>query len=130
MFKRIDHVVIAVKDLEETASLYTKTYGLKQTEPEEIPALGIRRVNIDVGNAYIELAQPTDPNGPIAKFLADRGEGLYLIAVTVDDLPGAVKQLQERGARLIGAENASKPAGGQVFIHPKSAHGALIMLSQ
>ena len=129
MFKRIDHVVIAVKHLDETATVYTEAYGLTSTAPEEVPEMGIRRVNIDVGNAYIELAQPTDPNGPIARFLEDRGEGLYLIAVQVDDLPDAVKKLQERGARLIGAEDATKP-GGRVFIHPKSARGALIMLSQ
>ena len=129
MFKRIDHVVIAVKDLDETSTVYTEVYGLSGTAPEDIPEMGIRRVNIDVGNAYIELAQPTDPNGPVAKFLDDRGEGLYLIAVEVDDLPETVKTLQERGARLIGAENAETP-GGRVFIHPKSARGALIMLSQ
>jgi methylmalonyl-CoA/ethylmalonyl-CoA epimerase len=129
MFKRIDHVVIAVKDLNETAALYRDRYGLKATEPEDIPAMGIRRVNIDVGNAYIELAQPVDPQGPVAKFLEERGEGLYLIAMQVDDLPGTVKRLQDKGARLIGAEGASKP-GARVFIHPKSAHGALIMLSQ
>lgn len=127
MFKRIDHVVIAVKDLNETVPLYRDTYGLPVTEARDHPKLGIRAARVLVKNAYIELAQPLDPNGPVGKFLAERGEGLYMIAVQVDDLPGTTKRLLERGARLIGAEQAAQP-GARVFIHPQSAHGALIML--
>ncbi len=127
MFKRIDHVVIAVKDLNETIPLYRDKYGLEVTPVKDVPELGIRSVRVTMPNAFIELAQPIDPNGPVAKFLEERGEGLYLIAMQVDDLPGTVKRLQDKGARLIGAEGASKP-GARVFIHPKSAHGALIML--
>ena len=131
MFKRVDHVVIAVKNLEETAALYTETYGMPASPAEEVPAIGIRRINIDVGNSYIELAEPTDPTGPMAKFLNERGEGLYLIAIEVESLKEAVAQLQERGARVIGADLVGTPqARGNVFIHPKTAHGALIMLTE
>ena len=110
-------------------ALYVEKYGLAATEPEDVPAVGMRIVNIDVGNAYLQLAQPTDATGPLAKFLANHGEGLYLISVEVDDLLDTVRKLKERGARLIGAENASEPgAMGPVFVHPRTAHGALIML--
>jgi len=126
MFKRIDHVVIAVTDLEASADLYANAFSLKGTPPKEVPAIGIRNVLFDVGNAFIELAQPLNDTGPIARFLKERGEGLYLIAIQVDDLKASARRLREKGARILGDENA----GGQVFIHPKSTHGVLIQLLQ
>ncbi len=124
MFKRIDHLVVAVEDVEEAAALYTDVYGLEASEVQDLSHLGLKAINIELGNAYIELAQPTNPDGPVAKFLADKGEGLYLIAVQVDDLPGTVEKLKEQGARILGGPP------GQTFIHPKSTHGALIMLME
>ena len=129
MFKRIDHVVIAVRDLEETAALYAEKFDLRGTPLEEMPELGLRRVKFDVGNAYIELAQPTDETGPLARFLEEQGEGLYLIAIEVDDLEATVGVLRERGASLMGEEGIGEAGGRRtVFIHPKTARGALIML--
>ena len=124
MFKRIDHLVVAVEDVEEAAALYTDVYGLEVSEVQDLSHLGLKAINIELGNAYIELAQPTNPDGPVGKFLADKGEGLYLIAVQVDDLPGTVEKLKEQGARILGGPP------GQTFIHPKSTHGALIMLME
>ena len=124
MFKRVDHVVIAVSDLEASVALYQDKFGLKASEVLESADLGLKSVNLDVGNAYIELAQPTDATGPMGRFLKECGEGLYLMAVEVDDLRGTVKALREKGARIIGDENA----GGQLFIHPASTHGMLIQL--
>ncbi len=124
MFKRIDHVVIAVKDLEAAATLYGEHLGLKGSEPADVPAIGVRRINFDVGDAFIELAQPVADSSPVAKFVAERGEGLYLIAVQVHDRKAAVKVLREKGARIIGDESTD----GQVFIHPKSTHGVLMQL--
>ena len=124
MFKRIDHLVVAVEDVEEAAALYTDVYGLAASEVQDLSHLGLKAINIELGNAYIELAQPTNPDGPVGKFLADKGEGLYLIAVQVDDLPGTVEKLKEQGARILGGPP------GQTFIHPKSTHGALIMLME
>ena len=76
------------------------------------------------GTRFIELAQPVADSSPVAKFVAERGEGLYLIAVQVDDRKAAVKVLREKGARIIGDESTD----GQVFIHPKSTHGVLMQL--
>ncbi|MCL0101521.1 VOC family protein [Dehalococcoidia bacterium] len=124
MFKRVDHVVIAVSDLAESMALYEEKFGLKAGDVVESPELGLRRVNMDVGNAYIELAQPTDETGPVGKFLENRGEGLYLLAVEVDDLIVTAQALRDKGARIIGDENS----GGQVFVHPATTHGMLLQL--
>ena len=126
MFKRVDHVVIAVSDLEASAALYQEKFELKSDEITETPALGIRSIKLDVNNAYVELAQPTDETGPVGRFLKERGEGLYLIALQVDDLKGTAKALRENGATIIGDESADS----LLFIHPKSAHGALIQLRE
>ena len=122
MFKRIDHIVVAVKDVQEAASLYTDTYGLEASELHDLSHLGLKAINIELGNAYIELAQPTNPEGPVAKFLAEKGEGIYLIAIQVEDLPGTIEKLKANGARILGGPP------GQTFVHPKSTHGALMML--
>ncbi len=129
MFNRIRHLVIAVKDLEDSLSLYTDTYGLEAEPVQEKPEGGRRTVEIDVGNAHIELAQPTDPESPLAKFIEERGEGLYMIAVGVTDRQKAASELRERGARVIGDIDASGKVGeGMLFVHPKSTRGVLINL--
>ena len=129
MFTRVRYVVIAVNNLEESLSLYTDTYGLPAAPIEEKPEGGRRTVEIDVGNAHIELAQPTDPEGPLGRFIADRGEGLYMIALGVPDRQKAADELRERGARVIGDIDASGKVGlGMLFVHPKSARGVLINL--
>ncbi len=128
MLKRIDHVVIAVKDLKAATAIYEKQFGLKATEPKDVPALGIRNVKLQLGNAFIELAEPTDPNGPVGKFVNEKGDGLYLISIEVDSLKSSMESLKSKGARLIGEDNAAK--SGIVFVHPKSTHGALIQLME
>lgn len=124
MYNKVDHVVIAVSDLDAAAALYGKTLGLKPSEVMVSRELGLKRINFDVGNAYIEIAQPIDETGPVARFVKEKGEGLYLIAVKVDSIKETVGKLRRQGARIIGDENA----GGQVFIHPKSTHGVLMQL--
>jgi methylmalonyl-CoA epimerase len=130
-YKRINHVFIAVNSIEETAKLYTDVYGMESSVIISSLRRGVRTQKILTGNAYIELAQPLDPNGPVAAFIKERGEGLYLICVQVASLPEAVKALQAKGAKVIGAEQAaSHDSRGGIFIHPKSAHGALIQLME
>ncbi|MSQ26134.1 MAG: hypothetical protein EXR49_07735 [Dehalococcoidia bacterium] len=128
MFKSIRYVVIAVQDAVETAAFYTKTYGLAAKPPDDIPATSVRRVLVDVGNAWIELVQPLRDDMPVAKFLRERGEGLYMLAVEVDDPEKAIVELRARGAKVT---DAGMPAGGppiRAYIHPKSAHGVLIAI--
>ncbi|MBM4406034.1 MAG: hypothetical protein FJ039_07625 [Chloroflexi bacterium] len=128
-YKRINHVFIAVNSIEETAKLYTDVYGMPSSVIISSLRLGLRSQKIFAGNAYIELVQPLEQDNPVAKFLRERGEGIYLIAIQVHNLPGAVQALQEKGARIIGAEMTALPDHSPgVFLHPKSTHGALIRL--
>jgi methylmalonyl-CoA epimerase len=128
-YKRINHVFIAVNSIEETAKLYTDVYGMESSVIISSLQLGLRSQKIFTGNAYIELVQPLDQNNAVARFIRERGEGLYLIAIQVQNLPAAVKALEEKGARVIGKDMAALPDhGAGVFLHPKSTHGALIRL--
>ncbi|MBM4406033.1 MAG: hypothetical protein FJ039_07620 [Chloroflexi bacterium] len=130
-YKRIDHVIIAVNSVEETAKLYTDVYGMSAGVIISSLRRGVRTQKIFTGNAYIELAQPLHPNSPMATFIKERGEGLYLVCVQVTNMIEAVKALQAKGARVVGAEQAaSHDSRGGIFIHPKSAHGALIQLME
>lgn len=125
VFKRIDHVVIAVKDLDQAVALYRDKFGVQPTQVGRV-AEGLKEAELPVGNARIVLTQPVDPDGPIAKFIAERGEGLYLVALEVDSIDKAVQELKGRGARVV--ETSSATYGRLVFVHPKSAHGVLFQL--
>ncbi|MDO8532629.1 MAG: VOC family protein [Dehalococcoidia bacterium] len=125
MYKRIDHIVIAVKNLEQSAALYGEKFGLKATDVGKLTE-GLKETTFTTGNTRIVLSQPVDPNGPVARFIEERGEGLYLVALEVDNVDKAAEALRKRGARI--AEAPSAEHGRRVFIHPKSAHGVLFQL--
>ena len=82
------------------------------------------------GDSYVELVSNIDDNGPIAKRLADRGEGVHLVAMKVDDLEKTVAELREKGVRLVGDPGAGNPIRGQLFIHPQETGGVLTQLVQ
>ena len=126
-YKRITRVVIAVKDAAATAAFYSETYGLKTEVRAEQPGGGLKRVWVDVGNAFIELLEPLREDLPEARFIREKGEGLYMLCMEVDDAKAAVKDLRERGARIDEA-----PDGGdfKAYILPESTHGVLIGLSE
>jgi len=127
MFSRIRAVHIAVNSVQEASSEYQSSFGLEVSRSGEVPALGIRNAIIPVGDAILELIEPLDPQqGPVARFLRDRGEGVYMMALEVEDLDSAVRMLQERGVRLIDADPEARARGGPVFIHPRSTRGVLI----
>ncbi len=131
MYDRIDHVVIACKSLKETLPLYRDQLGLQALPEENVPEHGIKRVKLPIGKGFLELVEPTDPNGPIAKFLEERGEGIYLMGLESRDLDKTIADLKRRGARIVGEQEPTDAEGIRpVFIHPKSAHGALIALMQ
>jgi methylmalonyl-CoA epimerase len=124
MFKGIDHMVIAVNDLEQAVKDYESKLGLKANEGGgERPDLGLRNAYLPFGDggAFIELAQPLGPDTPLGRTIARKGEGIHLLAMAVDDLPQAVAQLKENGAQII-------EAGSMVFIHPRDAHGIMFQL--
>ena len=129
MFNAIRVVHVAVNSVEEAAKDYKERFGLEASDPKEQPATGISAAIVQMGNAVIELIEPLDPEqGPVAKFLKNRGEGIYMIGWEVDDVDEAVKGLEANGVRLLSADAESRAAGANVFIHPKSSHGVLIEL--
>jgi len=123
MYKWIDHIVVRVKDVEEGLRDYEGKLGLKRREdPKQLPDLGMRQAVLSIGDdgRFIELCEPLG-EGAIANAMAKYGEGLHLVALAVDDLASAKKEMQANGARLI-------EAGKMVFVHPKDGHGVMYQL--
>jgi methylmalonyl-CoA epimerase len=129
MFTRIRAIHIAVNSIEEAVKDYERALSLRVTRTEEQPHNGVRIAVLPIGDAAIELIQPLNPEeGPVARSLKNRGEGIYMIALEVDGLDAALKSLQAEEVRLIGDDAESRARGTQPFIHPKSTHGVLIEL--
>jgi lactoylglutathione lyase/methylmalonyl-CoA/ethylmalonyl-CoA epimerase len=103
MFKGVDHIVVAVKDLEAAVGRYETIYGMPVSERREAPPAGMRMAFFRFADSYLELVSNIDDQGPIAKRLADRGEGVHLIAMQVDDLEKAVGELRGWWATLAPA---------------------------
>ena len=130
MFKGVDHVVIAVKDLDAAVSRYETIYGAPVSEQREAEAAGMKMAFFRQGDSFVELVSNLGDGGPIAKRLAERGEGVHLIAMKVEDLTKAVDELRAKGVRLVGDPGAGNPIKGQVFIHPSETGGVLTQLVQ
>lgn len=127
----IDHIGIAVSNLEEALKFYRDALGLEVDAPEEVASQRVRAHFIPAGEAAIELLEATAEDSPIARYVARRGPGLHHLTLRVDDIAGALAQLKARGVRLI--DDAPRPgAHGSLvaFIHPASAHGVLVELKQ
>lgn len=129
MIEQIDHIGIAVRDLDEALNIYMNILGLKPEGTEVIEEQNVMVASFLVGGVKIELLQPTDPDGPIGKFIEKRGEGLHHIAFRVENIDASLRDLSTKGVGLID-ENARTGAGGSriAFIHPKNTKGVLIEL--
>lgn len=127
----VDHIGIAVKSITDSARLYTEVLGLKMTGIEEVEQQKVRTAFIPTGEAEIELLETTAPDGPIGKFIEKNGEGIQHIALRVDDIEAALKELKDQGVRLI--DETPRYGAGQAkiaFIHPKATGGVLLELCQ
>ncbi len=129
MIKEIDHIGIAVNNLEEAISIYADILGLEYKGTEKIEEQKIIFATILAGGVKIELLQPTHPDGPIGKFIKKKGEGMHHIAFMVENIDESLKELSAKGVNLID-EKARIGAGGAkiAFIHPKDMKGVLIEL--
>lgn len=126
----LHHIGIAVRSLAERLDLY-RALGLEVADTEEVPTEQVRVAFLPLRGTRIELVEPTAAESPIAGFIAKRGEGLHHICFEVADIRAAMAMLQERGYRLLSDEPKPGAEGSQVcFVHPKSAGGVLIELSQ
>ena len=130
MFKGVDHVVIAVKDLDASVGRYETIYGTSVSDRSDAPAAGMAMAFFRFGDSYIELVSATGDQGPIAKRLAEQGEGVHLVAMNVDDIDATLTKLRAAGIRLVGDPGPGNPVKGQVFIHPSMTGGVLTQIVQ
>lgn len=129
--KGLDHVAIAVRDLEAAVHYYVHVLGFAPPELEVVAEQKVRTAIFGHGMGRIELICPTDASSSVAKFLEKRGEGLHHICVEVDDIVATLEELKAKGAALIDAEPRIGAGGAQIaFVHPKGAHGVLTELRQ
>jgi methylmalonyl-CoA/ethylmalonyl-CoA epimerase len=131
VFTRIDHVGIAVRDLDQAIAFYRTTFDLELVHEEINEEQGVREAMLAVGESgsYVQLLAPLRDDSPIAKFLADRGEGVQQVAYAVADIDAACRTLRGRGLRLLYEQPRRGTAGSRVnFIHPKDAGGVLVEL--
>ncbi len=128
---KIDHIGIAVKDIDEAAKFWEGVLGLKITEREEVAEQKVITAFIPTGDSEIELLQATSEDSPIAKFIENKGEGIQHIALKVDDIEAALAELKAQDFRLID-QCPRKGAGGAkiAFLHPKATGGVLLELCQ
>jgi methylmalonyl-CoA/ethylmalonyl-CoA epimerase len=133
MIGRLNHVAIAVKDLEKSAALYRDTLGAKVSPPQPEPAHGVTVVFIELPNTKIELLQPLGENSPIAKFLEKNPDGgMHHVCYEVEDIIAARDRLKATGVRVLGDGEPKIGAHGKpvLFLHPKDFNGTLVELEQ
>ncbi len=127
----VDHIGIAVKDLDETIKFYEETLGVKCTGTEVVEEQKVRVAFMPLGDCELEFLESTAPDGPIARFIDKNGEGIQHIALRVDDIEGALKEMEEKGIRMIDTTPRYGAGNARIaFMHPKATKGILLELSQ
>ena len=125
--KRIDHVAIAVKNLEATAKTFEQLFGVKPAHTETWPDQGVKACLIKIGDTEIELIEPIDPEGGVAKFIERKGEGLHHISLEVDNVDADLKSLAARQIPLVDKQGRRGLAGRVGFLHPKATDGVVLI---
>ncbi len=126
--RELDHIGIAVKNLDEAMKFYRDVLGLELVEVEEVPEEKVKIAMFKAGSVYIELLQGLSEDSAISKFVAKRGEGIHHIAIRVEDVDTLTKELKERNVRVVYEEPKLVSGGKRKinFIHPKATHGVLL----
>lgn len=131
MKARLDHIGIAVRNLDEALAFYRDALGLHVEAPEEVASQRVRAHFIPVGEPALELLEATAPDSAIAKYVEKRGPGIHHITLRVDDIAAVLAQLKARGVRLVDEQPRAGAEGALVaFVHPSAAHGVLVELKQ
>ena len=129
ILKKVDHIGIAVKNLDETIPYYTETLGLSFLKIEEVASESVRVAFIDAGNVKLELLEPMSTQSAIHSFIEKKGEGIHHIAFGVEGIEERMKELREKGIRVLNEQPKIGAGGAQVaFLHPKSSFGVLYEL--
>ena len=131
MFARIDHVGVAVQDLDAGIALYDQTYDMTVVHRETVDEQGVEAVLLDVGENHVELLRPLSEDTPVGKFLAKRGPGLHHVAYQVTDIESVLQSLKDAGVRLIDETPRTGIRDSRVaFLHPASSGGVLTEIVQ
>ena len=125
---KIDHIAIAVNDVEASAKVYQKALGIDEIEFETVETEGVKVAIIPMENGRIELMQPTKDDSPIKKFLDKKGPGLHHMALETDNIDGEVERMEGCGVQFLGKVRPGSAATKVTFIHPKSLEGVLAEL--
>ena len=125
---KIDHIAIAVNDVEVSARVYQKALGIDKIEFETVESEGVKVAIIPMENGRIELMQPTKDDSPIKKFLDKKGQGLHHMALETDDIDGEVERMEGCGIQFLGKVRPGSAGTKVTFIHPKSLEGVLAEL--
>jgi methylmalonyl-CoA/ethylmalonyl-CoA epimerase len=131
MFARVDHIGVAVEDLDAAIALHEEAYGMAVAHREVVEEQGVEAVLLDVGENHVELLRPLNGETPVGRFLSKRGPGLHHVAYQVTDVQATLDTLRDRGLRLIDQAPRTGIRGSRVaFLHPDSSGGVLTEIVQ
>jgi methylmalonyl-CoA/ethylmalonyl-CoA epimerase len=131
MVNKVDHIGIAVKNLDDALNFYENILGLKSSGTEVVEEQKVRVAFMPIGDSEVELLESTEEDGPIAKYIAKNGEGVQHIAYSVDNIEEAIEEMKEKGIRMIDEKPRYGAGGAKIaFCHPKFTHGVLIELTE
>jgi methylmalonyl-CoA epimerase len=126
LFGRIDHIGVAVEDIDAAIELYRAGFGMELAHRETVSSQGVEAVLLDVGDGHVELLAPLGPDTPVGKYMAKNGAGLHHVAYAVDDIDAALSQIAAAGIQLIDSEPRVGIRDSRVaFLHPRSTGGVL-----
>lgn len=131
MFNRVDHIGVAVEDIDASLELYERDYGMTLVHRETVADQGVEAALLDVGENHVELLAATGPDTPVGKFIAKNGPGMHHVAYQVDDIEATLAALKEAGLRLIDETPRIGIRNSRVaFLHPQTAGGLLTEIVQ
>jgi methylmalonyl-CoA epimerase len=131
VFNRIDHIGVAVEDIDAALALYERDYAMTLVHRETVTEQGVEAVLLDVGENHIELLAATGPDTPVGKFIAKKGPGMHHVAYQVDDIEATLAALKKAGLRLIDEKPRTGIRNSRVaFLHPATAGGLLTEIVQ
>ena len=126
VFGRIDHIGVAVEDIDAAIALYRDSFGMELAHRETVESQGVEAVLLDVGDGHVELLAPLGPDTPVGSFMAKNGAGLHHVAYAVEDIAAALEKIAAAGLRLIDSEPRVGIRDSRVaFLHPRSTGGVL-----
>lgn len=131
MFGEIDHIGVAVEDLDDAIALYRDRLGMTEQHRETVEEFGVEAVLLEIGDAHVELLTPVQPDSGVARFLERNGPGMHHVAYRTDDIDATLERLRQAGLRLIDEEPRTGIRESRVaFVHPKSTGGVLTEIVQ